>query len=88
MSTTTTATATTTALNTTLIGMPTNISESEKYCASCGDGALSQGQMAAEEAQRRIKELEAQVQFLKMQNMGSSEFFLINSTYNIHTNLE
>ncbi|BCR90474.1 uncharacterized protein ACHE_60360S [Aspergillus chevalieri] len=71
---TTTTTTTTTALNTTLIGVPTDITASEKYCASCGhEGVLSQGEMAAEEAQRRIKELEAQVQFLKLQNTGSVE---------------
>jgi len=71
---TTTTTTTTTALNTTLIGVPTDITASEKYCASCGhEGVLSQGEMAAEEAQRRIKELEAQVQFLKLQNTGSGE---------------
>lgn len=70
----TTTTTTTTALNTTLIGVPTDITSSEKYCASCGhEGVLSQGEMAAEEAQRRIKELEAQVQFLKLQNTGSGE---------------
>ena len=69
MSTTTTTTAT--ALNTTLIGMPTDITASEKHRGH--EGVLPQGEMAAEEAQRRIKELEAQVQVLKLQNTGSGE---------------
>ncbi|EYE96562.1 uncharacterized protein EURHEDRAFT_376491 [Aspergillus ruber CBS 135680] len=69
MSTTTTTTAT--ALNTTLIGMPTDITASEKHRGH--EGVLPQGEMAAEEAQRRIKELEAQVQVLKLQNTGSVE---------------
>lgn len=79
--TTTTTTTTTTALNTMLIGMPTDIAASEKHCGH--EGVLSQGEMAAEEAQRRIKELEAQVQFLKLQNTGSGESKpLLNPIYN------
>ena len=86
MSTTTTTTSTTAPKTTTLVGMlPGAISTAaaaapgfEDHCASCGEkGFMSQGHYhSPEDTQRRIKELESQVQFFQVQTSGAGEIFL------------
>ena len=88
MSTTTTTTTTTSTApkTTTLVGMLPGATSAvtaaapgfEKHCASCGEkGFMSQGHYhSPEDTQRRIKELESQVQFFKVQTSGAGENFL------------
>lgn len=81
MSTTTTSTTTTkikTAFPTTkLIGMPSGTvaaTESEKeHCYPRWGQEGGTDQMTADEAQRRIQDLETQVHFFKMQSTGAGE---------------
>ena len=97
MSTTTTTTTTSTApKTTTLVGMLPGATSaaaaapgSENHSASYGEkGFMSQGHYhSPEDAQRRIKELESQVQFFKVQTSGAGENFFFSFLFNgIKTN--
>ena len=98
MSTTTTTTSTTAPKTTTLVGMlPGAISTAaaaaapgfEDHCASCGEkGFMSQGHYhSPEDTQRRIKELESQVQFFQVQTSGAGENILFFFFYSMISKL-
>ena len=84
MSTTTTTTTSTAPKTTTLVGMLPGVTPAAAAAAAapgsenhCEKGFMSQGHyQSPEDAQRRIKELESQVQFFKVQTSGAGENFL------------